>query len=153
MTTRNPDTHPRYYQAAGYILNHYDRNSHADKLCLAKKIEQLVSDELCLEREETRKLETDLKDAKSDLVKLISQIKKDFEARKKAETENRQLKSIAWQLYMCCSAEEMRDLGAILQRIAPQPTVEEITNKTPNSSEDSQWTTQQVFLGGEGGDH
>ena len=36
----NPD---RYYQLADYILNHYDKTSHKDKLCLAKKLKGIYN--------------------------------------------------------------------------------------------------------------
>jgi hypothetical protein len=36
MTTDTPRTDS--YQYADYILNHYDRNSHMDKLCLARSL-------------------------------------------------------------------------------------------------------------------
>ena len=34
----------KFYEKADYILNHYDRNSHKDKLTLAKELERIYDD-------------------------------------------------------------------------------------------------------------
>jgi len=36
-------TTDRYYQLADYILNHYDKTSDKDKLCLAKKLKDIYN--------------------------------------------------------------------------------------------------------------
>lgn len=36
----------KYYQLADYILNHYDKTSHKDKLCLAKKLQDIYNNGL-----------------------------------------------------------------------------------------------------------
>jgi chromosome segregation ATPase len=56
MTTETPRTDA--YQYADYILNHYDRNSHMDKLCLARSLVERGygrADKAEAERDEARK--------------------------------------------------------------------------------------------------
>ena len=72
MSTPNTDTSCNFYQEADYILNHYDRNSHADKLCLAKKIEKLVNDGICREREAHQKTRQELATSLENQVKAMT---------------------------------------------------------------------------------